>query len=479
MTLLARPWSLRSRLLVGIVALLLVLGTIVGALSSAVLERNLTDRLDRQLAAAASRSSQTLQTLPGGVASPPSVDAFVLGEGAGAVGMVVIGRTVVRAGYLLDDGTAGTLTAAQVRTLAGVRIDGTPHSVALGALGDYRVLIDQVASNAFVVVGLSLAEVEATVGQLRVTIALVTALALVLAVGLGLVVVHLALRPLDRVVETATHVAALPLEEGDVALVERAPEAPTEVGRMGAALNRLLERVESALGARQASEDKLRRFVADASHELRTPLASIRGYSEFLRGSSGRLNADGRRSVERIEAESLRMSALVDELLLLARLDAGPALAAERVDLARVLAEAVGDAHAASPDHDWRLDVPPEPVEVVGDPARLHQVVANLLGNARAHTPPGTTVTATVERTEGRVRVTVADDGPGIPAELRPRIFERFVRGEESRTRAGAGGSTGLGLSIVQAIMAAHGGEVALESEPGRTVFTVELPPAP
>jgi two-component system OmpR family sensor kinase len=219
---------------------------------------------------------------------------------------------------------------------------------------------------------------------------------------------------------------------------------------------------------------QVRQFVADASHELRTPLAAIRGYAELSRRSRRPVPEEVGHVLRRVESEAQRMTALVEDLLLLARLDAGRPLAHDPVDLTMLVVDAVSDAHAAGPRHDWQLDLPEEPVQVIGDPARLHQVLANLLANARTHTPEGTTVTVGVNTTADDALIRVTDTGPGIPAELQPHIFERFARGDSSRSRAA--GSTGLGLSIVDAVVTAHGGKVSVDSVPGRTEFTVRLP---
>ena len=291
-------------------------------------------------------------------------------------------------------------------------------------------------------------------------------------------IVRVALRPLDRVAATASRVSELPLSRGAVSLAERVPDAEadprTEVGQVGAALNRLLGHVEAALVARQASEEQVRRFVADASHELRTPLASIRGYSELTRRGDYELPADVVRALGRIESESVRMTSLVEDLLLLARLDEGQDLVFSQVDLAPLLVDAVSDAAVSAPDHEFSLDAPDSPVLVDGDGRRLHQVVANLLSNAARHTPEGTAVHVALVDEDEAVVITVHDDGPGIPADLQPRLFQRFARGDSSRSRQS--GSTGLGLAIVSAVVEAHQGEVGVESEPGKTVFTVRLP---
>lgn len=485
-----RGWSLRARLLAGILLLLTLLGATIGIASTALLRASLIDRLDEQLLASAERASRVIGGPQGGPgfpgSEPPMVGGFVLGEGAGALGVLLVDGVVLRAGYLSESGEDVSLTAAQVGSLVTVPADARPHTVDLGAgLGSYRVVIDVLDTDTAVIVGLPLSEAESTVAQLALIVALATAGALLIALVLGTVMVRSALRPLARVAETATRVSELRLEQGEVELAERVPEAVaaphTEVGRVGAALNRLLVRVESALLARQAGEERLRRFVADASHELRTPLASIRGYSEFLRLKGFEGDEDAVRSLARIESEAKRMTVLVEDLLLLARLDADPALERTEVDLSPLLADVLSDAHAASPEHRWELELPAEPLVVAGDAPRLHQAFANLLANARVHTPSGTRVVLAASAVGGRVRVSVTDEGPGIPEQLQPALFERFVRGETSRARAAfseAGGSTGLGLAIVEAIVRAHGGTVTVSSAPGRTEFAVELPRA-
>jgi two-component system, OmpR family, sensor kinase len=313
-----------------------------------------------------------------------------------------------------------------------------------------------------------LAALIAGIGLLGVTVAVVAAV----------LIVRAALRPLERVTATAARVAEIRLDRGDVALAVRVPDEDadpaTEVGAVGSALNRMLEHVASALESRQASENKVRTFVADASHELRTPLASIRGYSELTRRGDHRLPDDVVHAMSRIESESVRMTSLVEDLLLLARLDEGNTLESAEVDLGRLLVDAVSDAQAAGPEHRWAVDVPEVEVPISGDAGRLHQVVANLLSNARSHTPAGTSVTAALRTADGEAVIEVRDTGPGIDESLLPSIFERFVRGDGSRSRAR--GSTGLGLAIVSAVVEAHHGRAEVRSERGDTVFRVILP---
>src|SRR5689334_17926447 len=348
--------------------------------------------------------------------------------------------------------------------------------------------------------GLPLAMVDNTLEHVENTEHVVFATVLLLAVILGAGLIQFSLRPLRRVAATATKVTELPLDSGEVTLPAGVPDSDprTEVGRVGAAFNRMLFHVERALGRRAASEARLRRFAADASHELRTPLSAIRGYAELALRHPGPVPEDVTHALRRVESESARMTVLVDDLLLLARLDAGRPLEREPVDLSRLAIETTSDARVARGDHRWRLDLPDEPVLVEGDEHRLHQVLANLLSNAGKHTPPGSTVsvalalgdaspdaepdTAAVQRGVAppgpRVELSITDDGPGISPELLPELFERFTRGEAGRARdaTAAGRSTGLGLAIVDAVVAAHGGAIIVTSHPGMTRFAILLP---
>jgi two-component system OmpR family sensor kinase len=348
-------------------------------------------------------------------------------------------------------------------------------------IGPYRFAVSPVTGGTTdaVYVGRPLSEFNRELAGYVAPIVIVVVLAMVLAGLLGALIIGRALRPLRRVATVASTVASLPLERGDVELPERVPDEDTnphtEVGQVGAALNNLLDSVETALAVRQASEDKVRTFVADASHELRTPLASIRGYAELTRRFGGDLTEDVQHNIGRIESEAIRMTSLVEDLLLLARLDAERELETREVDLSRMFVDVIGDANAAGPDHEWELELPDEPVTVRGDEAKLQQVFTNLLANARVHTPAGTKVVLELSAPqEGHVLAQVRDDGPGIPEKLRPQLFGRFVRGDSSRARTT--GSTGLGLSIVSAVVEAHHGTVSVASEPGQTVFTVQLP---
>lgn len=492
-----RGWTLRRRLVVTVVSVVVLLGVLIGAVSVVLLRSYLLERLDVQLQAAgqAGRNVVTPYLQRGELPSATSVVGFT-GQPRGTFAAFVQNGSVVGVGYNPMRVGLGPQTLSVSRDLGaivlGLPSNGSARSLDLGgSLHEYRLAANVLPDGTVFVVGLPLSEVTGTIGRMIIVMAALTVSAALIASGAGWLIVRLALRPLDRVAEAAEAVTSLPLDRGEVALAVSVAETDTdprtEVGRVGSAFNAMLGHVASALTAREASEKKVRQFVSDASHELRTPLASIRGYSELTRRSPSELPDDVVRSIGRIESEADRMTVIVEDLLLLARLDEGRELDKEPVDLSMLAINLLSDAHAAGPDHQWLLgDLPPEPVEVVGDQQRLHQVFANLLTNARVHTPAGTTVTlglavedAAADGDEAPESVpvavvTVADDGPGIPEELQPVLFERFARGDSSRSRET--GSTGLGLAIVQAVVQAHGGAVSVRSEPGSTRFRVELP---
>ncbi|UIP57646.1 sensor histidine kinase [Agromyces marinus] len=477
-----RPWSLHRRLLAILTVLLVAVSVVIGVVTVLVFHSTSVERLDASLRAAAARAADVA---PSGVPTDPRSTVLeflsVPGQPVGTLGVLIAGDTTV-GGYISELGELLEADRSALRALSSVPADSRPHTVDAGALGPYRAIAVDTDSQLRGVLALPLADVNAQTAQLALTVAIVAAGGLLLALGIGSIVVRRALSPLSEVTATARRVSELPLDRGDVALGERVPAVDdgTEVGRLGTSFNRMLEHVASALSARERSEQKVRRFVADASHELRTPLASIRGYAELTRLHGGQLPADVVHAFERIESESKRMTELVEDLLLLARLDEGREVRRDPVDLGRLVADAVGDAQVASPDHSWRVDAPASEVVVDGDASRLHQAVANLLANARVHTPEGTevvvglSVPTAADGGAERARITVADDGPGIDEGVRASLFERFVRGDASRSRRA--GSTGLGLAIVKGVVEAHGGTVAVESAPGRTVFTLDLP---
>ncbi|SBT41541.1 sensor histidine kinase [Micromonospora narathiwatensis] len=472
-------WSLRRRLVLSVVALLALVSVGIGGLTTVALRHFLVAQVDNQLTGDQPRR-QDRRTSPFDL--PQWREGNVpLGVPPGfpqdSISAKIVNGRVVQASRLTA-ANAVPLSAGEVTALTRVPADSRPHSVALDDRGDYRAVARQVPDGDVLVFAIPLASVEQTVMWMMVAQAGVVTAGLLIAGSLGALIVRATLRPLNRVAATASRVTELPLDRGEVALSVRVPAADTdprtEVGQVGGALNRMLGHVAAALAARQASETRVRQFVADASHELRTPLAAIRGYAEVARRGRDEVPPDVAHALRRVESESTRMTSLVDDLLLLARLDSGRPLVAEPVDLTALVVNAVSDAHVAGPEHRWELDLPDEPVTVTGDGHRLHQVVANLLANARVHTPPGTTVTTRLASGAEGVVLSVTDDGPGVPAELQPEVFERFARGDSSRSRAH--GSTGLGLAIVAAVVEAHHGRVEVSSRPGRTVFTVLLP---
>ncbi|MFG1679890.1 sensor histidine kinase [Nonomuraea sp. NPDC049269] len=458
------PRTLRARLIAGLLVLLALSCAAVGVATSVAMERFLLGPIDQQLAADHGRFAASLEH-----------GEDTRGQARGTFGARLVDGHVTHAAVVSErDGSHPTLSSDDDKTLAALPVGGPPQTVDLSTLDDYRLVATAGRDGDVMISGLSLHGVEETMHRMQLFELAMFAVALAVAGVAGALWVRLALRPLQRIAATARKVTELPLASGEVSLAERVPDTDprTETGQVGAAFNRMLGHVESALGRRHAVEQRLRAFAADASHELRTPLAAIRGHAELaLRGDEPM--ADGvRHALGRIDAESARMSELVDELLLLARLDAGRPLAREEVDLSRLAIEATGDARAAGPGHRWQLELPEDPVTVTGDPLRLHQVIANLLSNARIHTPDGTMVVVAVRRLPTAVEITVQDDGPGIPPGL--EIFERFSRADQGRSRATGG--AGLGLAIVQAVVAAHDGSVDVRSGPGGTEFRLLLP---
>ncbi len=480
-------WTLAAKLVGSMLALFAVITVVTAAASVVSLDRFLTSQIDDQLRSSLARFTGT-PNLPRGDDIDSQTGGFDRrGPGDEGIGVWVDPEGAATR-FTRTPVTLAQAEAAMLAVRAGsARADSmsdpataTAHNINLGGqLGDYRVMATTLRENTLVV-GLPRGRQAKAVANATRT-AVLASLGGLLAVGLiGTWLIQRNLRPLREVADTAQRVTKQHLASGQVALAERVPTAytdsRTEVGQVGQALNELLDHVDDALNARHRSEQQVRQFVADASHELRTPLASIRGYAELTRKEPEPVPPSVTHAIGRVEAEATRMSSLVEDLLLLARLDAGRPLERQEVDLTELVVNAVSDAHAASPAHRWRLEVPDAPVLVTGDRSRLHQIVANLLANARVHTGPGTTVLTTIARdpVRGLVRLSVHDDGPGIPAELQGRIFQRFTRGDSGRTRES--GSTGLGLSIVAAVAAAHGGQVEVRSTPGDTTFSVLLP---
>ncbi|MHB9860278.1 ATP-binding protein [Streptomyces sp. YIM S03343] len=501
-----QPRTLRTRLVVASVVLIAVVCAVIGTVTTLALRSHLYDQLNTQLIEVAKRAgggpgplgdqnpkdgTETPAQTSGQQNSQPS-KTFTLGDfvARGPQPQYTLAATVQN-GHVTDgkygkkaknsngvtNMSPGDLNRVQLNVLNSVPQDRKLHTVEIPGLGSYRVQFTSGTNGTFYV-GIPTTDVDSTINTLILVELSVTGAGLIAASLAGTVIVGVATRPLRKVAATATRVSELPLHTGEVNLSERVPESETdphsEVGQVGAALNRMLDHVHGALHARQQSEMRVRQFVADASHELRTPLASIRGYAELTRRGREQVGPDTRHALGRIESEAGRMTLLVEDLLLLARLDAGRPLQFEQTDLIPLVVDTISDTRAAGMGHNWRLQLPDEPALVAADAARIQQVLVNLLGNARKHTPPGTTVTARVQRRGPWMCIDVEDNGQGIPPELLPHVFERFARGDSARSRTT--GSTGLGLAIVQAVATAHGGAVTVDSVPGRTVFTVHLP---
>ncbi|KOU62723.1 histidine kinase [Streptomyces sp. MMG1533] len=482
-----RTHSLRTRLLLFVSATLVVVCTTMAFTTAYVQRAYLMGALDGRVTNAAERSL-------GGASLHPEFEADLtfLNESGHPTGMLAArldaGGTILSAEVVGPDAAPKALTTAQRAALKGIGTDGSKHTRTVPDLGTYRVtVLDD--NGVRVLTGLPMDDVQHMISGLVVVETMVAGLGLAVAGCACAVVIRRQLRPLGRVAATAAEVSRAPLGRGEVVGLTRVPEPDThpasEAGQVGAALNRMIDHVESSLAERQRSEErvrhseeKMRRFLADASHELRTPLASIAGYAELMNRGTDRIEPV--MAWRRVSAESARMTGLVEDLLLLARLDEGRPLQSAEVDLAALVAEAVWDARAAGGDHDWQLELGLDtPALVLGDETRLHQVVANLLANARMHTPAGTTVVASVEATSDHCVIRVRDNGPGIPPALLPRVFERFTRADTSRSRTDArAGGSGLGLAIAAAITSAHGGRIDVHSVPGHTEFTIGLPTA-
>jgi two-component system, OmpR family, sensor kinase len=478
--------SLSTRIALGVAIVLMLTLTGLGAAMTRVTGATLTAEIDDRLVTSVERAER----LPGpweerrgrrGHADDGSAD--VRGGDAADFGPDVSGRNVALyvigpGGQFLLEQPSGFPNAPDppprlppIPGAVATAMEGTV--VTLPAIDDslrYRVLLRTGPGGTTFVTAASLRPVEQAVNRLVQALVVAGILALAVASLASWWVIRHGLRPVDRMVETAAAIAA-----GD--LSRRVPDADpeTELGRLGAALNEMLGQIEAGIQERAAGEVRLRRFVADAAHELRTPLTSLRGYAELFRqGALPTTEAIGN-AMGRIESEGARMARLVDDLLLLARTDQGRPLEKEPVDLVRLAREAAGDFAAADPGRPLTSDLDGSAV-VVGDPIRLRQAIDNLLANIRAHTPSGTPARVSVRRNGRWAEVTVADNGPGIPTQDQPRVFERFWRGDPARGRTSAGGA-GLGLSIVDALVRAHGGTIAVDSAPGQgTAFTMRLP---
>jgi len=467
--------SLRVKLVLAVVVLAAVVLVITGLVATAALRAYLYDQIDDRLVEnARSLSSQVEQIAQPGpqrtLVAPP--DSYV--EVRNAAGEV---RSLPQAGIGDDKPVLGQLDLDQVRLLG--RRPFTAASANDGS-ASWRVLVQPVNDELSIVVATSTADLQAAVRRLAL---LQLGLGGAALIGLGLVasvVVRRSLRPLDEIEQVAGGIAA-----GDLARRVPEPDERTEVGRLAGALNGMLARIERAVRDREAaaaaaqqSEERMRRFVADASHELRTPLTSIRGFAELYRQGAVSPGEEADRVMGRIESEARRMNVLVEDLLQLARLDQSRPFAATPVDLVPLVVDAAYDARAVAPDREFRVDTGGAPHAVVlGDEVRLRQVLGNLVSNAITHTPPGTPVELRMSTGPGEIVVAVVDRGPGLSEAQVARVFERFYRVDVARSRV-AGGN-GLGLAIVHAIVVAHGGRVEVAATPGGgATFRVHLPAA-
>jgi two-component system OmpR family sensor kinase len=485
------PTSLTARLVATAVALVALVAVLVSVATTLVLQATLRTRLDSQVDDALTRATGPWKAglpplPPSGTFDRPPGDVGGgdhgrgdgrFGQGAGTITAAWDSAYGARGELPTATGGRSRLSTKALAVLDRVPADGHSHDVDIAGVGEYRVKA-AVSALGKVVAGLPTHDDRRTVASVIGWEVLLAVIGVTLAGVLGWWLVRRQMRPLREVARTAHVVATLPLSSGEIGTTVRVPDQltdeRTEVGQVGAALNTMLAHVEHALDERHRSEQQVRQFVADASHELRTPLSTIHGYAELSRRTEPADPVQLSHAMAKVESEATRMSSLVEDMLLLARLDAGRPLARDEVDLTRLALEAVGDARVVAPDHRWQLDLPEEPVLAPGDEQRLHQVLTNLLNNARRHTPAGTSVTVGVREEGDRVVLSVEDDGPGLPPQLADTAFERFTRGDSARTRAAGG--VGLGLSLVEAISHAHGGTVAVSSTPGSTRFVVRLP---
>ena len=476
--------SLRRRVLLGclVVAAVLLATDVVLA---ATFRGFLLGRVDQQVIQAA--DPLVHGRFRGGFNRPPTTAPPSGSTGAGAgseqrvytesyIGLVAADGAVSRLGPGLreDDESAPKVSAAAMAAHLSPSPDNLePFTVPSSTGGgQWRVVTVKRAGTdeGTLIFGARLNDMDATFNRMLAVEGLATVLVLGALGAMALWVLRLGVRPLAHMAETAGAIAA-----GDLSQRVEQEDERTEAGQLGTALNAMLEQIEGAFDERAATEERLRRFVADASHELRTPLTSIRGYAELWRAGGLRDGEEIGEAMRRMEQEARRMGLLVDDLLLLARLDQGRPLETAPLAFDRLVDDAVRDARAVEPDRP--IDLTVEPATVIGDDHRLRQVVGNLLANARVHTPPGTPVHVRLQGAGDRVRLEVADEGPGLDPAEAARIFERFYRADKARTRARGG--SGLGLSIVAAVAEAHGGRVTVDTAPGAGArFVVDLPRA-
>ena len=466
--------SLRGRLLIGVISLMVVGLVISDLVTYASMQKSLFDRVDEQLmarstidTAVAVLGSPSCRTGPGSVSSfPPGTVAELLSANG------TVSKACITPAFGESNTIATPVLPKSLPYQSKFDVPVTPYTVAgIGGVSQFRITNwrEDSFGGQFVVFAIPLTDVNKTLASLLLLESEIGLGVVAAAAILAFLIIHLGLRPLQRMGAVAGDIAA-----GDLSRRVEPATSKSEIGRLGLALNSMLAQIEAAFAQRTASENRLRRFIADASHELRTPLTSIRGYSEMLRLGAAESPADSEVARRRIEDEAVRMSTLVDDMLLIARLDQGRPLEMKPVDLQAIARDAAADAHAVAPQRDVKVDAPAQ-VIVAGDDTRLRQVVGNLMRNALVHTPGTTPVEISVSTENGFARLTVADHGPGLRQDEMQRIFEPFYRADPSRSRDRGG--AGLGLSIVNAVVSAHGGRVGVrETNGGGATFDVELP---
>ncbi|RJQ85318.1 sensor histidine kinase [Amycolatopsis panacis] len=465
-----RASRLGTRLALGLAALSLVVFAIVGTFTVEFMRSYLDRRLDDQLQTSQVAQVPHLRTSTG---NPENVYSWY-----SAVFEVKSGAAVAQPGGALPDDPQPLVKIAEEAVQGDVY-----RTVSLNGEGDYRVRAcpvntDPAGTGTVLLSAAPQADLDNTVQQLVLAEVVAFLIALAILVVFGRLVLRRGLRPLADMAGTAHDIASHDLTAtADLPVRATGSGGGAEVEELRTAFNLMLSHIEASLAARTAANERLRRFVADASHELRTPLTSIRGYADLFQYAAANEPEEREAHLSRIRAETARMSVLVDDLLLLARLDSHDAeqpVRPERMDLTELATAAADAFRVGRPSHPLTTRLPDEPVILRADPLRLRQVVDNLLANAAVHTPEGTAVELSLS-VEGNTAVAqITDSGPGITVEDQQRIFDRFYRVDNSRTRAAGG--TGLGLSVVQSLVVEHGGTVSVESRPGRTTFTVRLP---
>ncbi|MFF5793162.1 sensor histidine kinase [Paeniglutamicibacter sp. NPDC012692] len=469
--------TLQRQLLLALIGSLAMICAVIGLLINAGMRQTLSSQLNEQLNNAADRA-QAYSRSQGHPANPAPL--FAPGQASGTLNAKIVSGYLFAAG-VLDEKTGERKDLVDADTLPlSQLVVGAPPVVRHLSIGDYLLTAQLDPANGGVLItGLPLEPNERTIASLTWLTVIISVAGLAATGLIGSIIIRRSMAPLKRVSAVASSVANAELDSGTVALEVRvAPEDSipgTESGDVGNALNALLDNVATAFAAREQSEEQMRQFVADASHELRTPLSAIRGYTELI-SATEHFSEDGQRSLNRVLEQSTRMSSLVENLLLLARLDEKHQLKKAPVNLGQLASEITEDFRITTPDHHWVTRVPETPVVVSADASSLRRVITNLLANARKHTSAGNTVTVAldIDSAAHEAVLQVEDTGEGIDAAFLPHVFKRFTRADSARS--GADGTTGLGLPIAQAIAEAHGGTISVASKPGQTVFTVRLP---